>query len=347
MLPATDRPAAERWPARHGPVRIGFLGAGHIATFHSKMLRASGADVVWAGVHDVDAARSEAFARASGATACRTEDEVLDGADAVYVCTWTSEHPRLVAAAAERGLPLFCEKPLATNLADARTMAETVRAAGITNQVGLVLRRSPAFLALRDLVHDPAAGDLLTVVFRDDQWMPVPGAYGSTWRGDVAKAGGGTLLEHSIHDLDLLEATLAPIVAVAARSGNRHGMAGIEDLMVVTLDFVGGATGTLTSIWHDIEPRGSLRRVEVFCERRWVSLEHDRTGPVCWSDADGGGGVLGEEALGFGENPDGAFVEAARAQGRAWPDFDVGVRAHEVADAIYRSAAAGGERVTV
>jgi predicted dehydrogenase len=117
--------------------------------------------------------------------------------------------------------------------------------------------------------------------------------------------------------------------------------------MVVTLDFRGGATGTLTSIWHDIEARGSLRRVEVFCERRWVALEHDWTGPVRWTDAGGGGGVLDRDALGFGENPDGAFVEAARAGGPAWPDFDVGVRAHEVADAIYRSAAAGGLRVAV
>ena len=84
-------------------VRVGFLGAGLIATFHSKMLRPARADVTWAGVYDPDPARAEAFGRASGALVCASEDEVLDGCDAVYVCTWTSEHPRLVAAAAELG----------------------------------------------------------------------------------------------------------------------------------------------------------------------------------------------------------------------------------------------------
>ena len=97
-------------------LRVGFLGAGLIATFHSKMLRRSGEAFERAGVYDPDPARAEAFARASGSTVCASEEEVLDGCDAVYICTWTSEHPRLVDAAVERGLAVFCEKPLATTL---------------------------------------------------------------------------------------------------------------------------------------------------------------------------------------------------------------------------------------
>src|SRR5207237_9722127 len=97
-------------------VRVGFLGAGLIATYHSKSLHVSGADVAWAGVFDPDSARAEDFAKASGATVSASEEEVLDGCDAVYVCTWTAEHPRLVDAAAARGLPVFCEKPMAINL---------------------------------------------------------------------------------------------------------------------------------------------------------------------------------------------------------------------------------------
>jgi myo-inositol 2-dehydrogenase/D-chiro-inositol 1-dehydrogenase len=95
-------------------VRVGFLGAGFIATHHGKSLRRSGADHVIAAVYDPDADRAASFAQASGATAVSTEEAVLDAVDAVYVCAWTSEHPRLVAAAVQRGLPVFCEKPLAT-----------------------------------------------------------------------------------------------------------------------------------------------------------------------------------------------------------------------------------------
>src|SRR3954452_11749278 len=124
-------------------VRVGFLGAGLIATFHSKMLHVSGEDVAWAGVYDPDPERAADFAKASGATVASTEDEVLDASDAVYVCTWTAEHQRLVAAVAERGLAVFCEKPLAVDLATAREMCQTVERSGVPNQVGLVLRRSP------------------------------------------------------------------------------------------------------------------------------------------------------------------------------------------------------------
>src|SRR5439155_14668058 len=119
--------------------------------------------------------------------------------DAVYVCTWTSEHPRLVAAAAERGLAVFCEKPLATSLEGARWMTAVVEGSGVTNQVGLVLRSSPAFLMLRRVAADSRSGRLMSIVFRDDQYIPIQGMYGSHWRGEGDKAGAGTLLEHSIH----------------------------------------------------------------------------------------------------------------------------------------------------
>src|SRR3954468_13439036 len=146
-------------------MRVGFLGAGLIATYHSKSLRRSGAEaevgVVRAGVFDPDTERAQQFAAASGHTVCATEDDVLDGCDAVYVCTWTSEHPRQVAKAAERGLHVFCEKPLAVSVAAAEEMAGAGAASGVTNQVGLVMRRSPAYVYARHLATEPAAGRIM------------------------------------------------------------------------------------------------------------------------------------------------------------------------------------------
>jgi myo-inositol 2-dehydrogenase/D-chiro-inositol 1-dehydrogenase len=338
-------------------MRVGFLGAGLIATFHSKMLRRSGEPFERAGVYDPDPARAEAFVRsAGGGTACATEEEVLDSCDAVYVCTWTSEHPRLVAAAAERGLAIFCEKPLATTLDGAREMLRTVEAAQVPNQVGLVLRRSPAFTMLRELAHAPEAGRIMTVSFRDDQYIPVLGMYASTWRGEIDKVGAGALLEHSIHDVDILEAVVGPVTDVAARSAEFHGLTGIEDLVVATIGFEGGAVGTLTSVWHDIDARGSLRRVEVFCERALFTLENDWDGPLSWERDDGTKGTLeGDElvaaavaAIGGTEddlNPDGAFLRAVRDGRPCTPDFATAVRAHEVTEAMYASARAGGAPV--
>jgi len=217
---------------------------------------------------------------------------VIEESDAVYVCTWTSEHRSLVERVVTAGRAVFCEKPLATTLDDAIALNDSVQRARVINQVGLVLRHSPAFALLRHLVQDPLSGRVVSLVFRDDQYIPTQGLYGSTWRGDVDKAGAGTLLEHSIHDIDLIEHTIGHIAGVNARRANYHQIDGIEDVMVVGLQLRDGGIGSLVSIWHDNLARPSQRRVEVFCERRYIALENDWHGPVRWQDTDGGGGIL-------------------------------------------------------
>jgi len=334
---------------------VGFLGAGLIATYHSKSLHVSGVDVTWGGVYDPDEERARQFAAAAGATVCQSEDEVLDSCDIVYVCTWTAEHPRLVSAAAERGLAVFCEKPLGVDLATATQMAEVVERAGVINQVGLVLRHSPAFGMLKAVAEDPSSGRPMSVVFRDDQYIPIQGGYRSTWRGDVTKAGAGTLLEHSIHDLDMLEHVLGPVASVSAATATFHEIDGIEDVASVLLRFANGATGTLQSVWHDVLERPSLRRVELFCERAYAVLEGDWFGPVEWQTTGAApsrldGSDLIEEAGRRGAalgNPDELFVDAVARGEPAWPTFADALRAHTIAAAVYRSADDGGAPVTV
>ena len=337
-------------------IRIGFLGAGLIATYHGKMLHRSGTDHVLAAVHDIDPERTAAFAKASGATPMDTEEAVLDAVDAVYVCTWTSEHPRLVEAAVERGLPVFCEKPLATSLADARAMTEAVAKAEVVNQVGLVLRSSPAFLELKHQIDDPRSGRIQAAVLRDDQFLPVQGMYGSTWRSDPAKAGAGTMLEHSIHDVDALEWLLGPAVSVSARSSSFHGHPGIEDTVVAAMELADGAQVSLTSVWHQLLDRPSLRRLEVICEHAFFTLEHDVVGPVTWTRPGEHGSLEGGELFsavaerhdGRSPNQDAGFVEAvASGEPGPHPDFETALRAHVVVDGVYRSAEAGGAAVEV
>jgi predicted dehydrogenase len=337
-------------------VRIGFLGGGLIATYHGKSLRRSGADMVIAAVYDADPERTKSFARASGAEPMDSEEAVFDAVDAVYVCTWTSEHPRLVAAAVERGLPVFCEKPLATTLAAAQAMATVAQEAGVVNQVGLVLRSSPAFLELKHQIDDPRSGRVQAAVLRDDQFLPVQGMYGSTWRADPAKAGAGTMLEHSIHDVDALEWLLGPATSVSARSSTFHDNPGIEDTVVVGMEVAGGAQVSLTSVWHQLLDRPSLRRLEVICEHAFLTLEHDVLGPVTWTRPGEQGSIEGGELFstvaerhdGTSPNQDAGFVEAvASGQPGPHPDLATAVRAHVVVDGIYRSAAAGGAPIDV
>ena len=328
-------------------VTVGFLGAGQQAGFHARSLAASGADFAFGRVLDADGERAADFASWTGTEVSVTEGEVVDTCDAVYVCTWTSEHPRLVTLAAERGKAVFCEKPLATTCGAAAAMVESVDAAGVVNQVGLVLRSSNSFALLRHLVDDPASGRLLSVTFHDDQILPVDGWYQSTWRSDPARAGSGVLLEHSIHDVDLLELIGGPLTSVAASTSNTHGIEGIEDLVTATFTYGSGAQATLTTVWHDIPERLNDRRVEVVCERLWASLEGDWIGPLRWQRPGQAvetlaGAALLERVEGLGltrANADGAFVTAVAHGSVATPGFDDALRAHVIVDATYRAAA--------
>ena len=72
-------------------------------------------------------------------------------------------------------------------------------------------------------------------------------------------------MEHSIHDLDLLEWLLGPVDTIGAHQSFFHGIEGIEDSVSALLRFTSGASGNLASIWHDVLSRPSQRRIEVFC----------------------------------------------------------------------------------
>lgn len=233
-----------------------------------------------AAVFDPATGKAEAFGARHGIPVVDGVDAVIGASDAVYVCTPTSTHAELVSRVVAAGRAVFCEKPLGVDLPSSVRLARDVLDAGVVNQVGLVLRSSPALLLLRELCRDPADGAVLSVVFRDDQYFPIRGQYRSTWRGDATLVGSGTLLEHSIHDLDILEWLFGPAVAVSARTRHVAGITDVEDVASVHLEFATGAEAHLVSVWHDVLGRPSQRRLEVFRQRGWYALEGDVVGPL-------------------------------------------------------------------
>ncbi|HKA84890.1 MAG TPA: Gfo/Idh/MocA family oxidoreductase, partial [Acidimicrobiales bacterium] len=182
------------------------------------------------------------------------------------------------------------------------------------------------------------------------------GIYGSTWRTDVSVAGRGTLLEHSIHDVDILQWLVGPVTSVSATTRMVHGHDGIDDVAVARLDFAGGPAATLTSVWHDVLERPSLRRVEVLCERLFVALEGDFSGPVRWQFTGEEERVLAGRDLASAiaeagdtttVNPATAFLTSVRDGIAAEPSLADAVPAHRAVDAMYASADSGGAVVRV
>jgi len=144
---------------------------------------------------------------------------------------------------------------------------------------------------------------------------------------------------------------------VTARTANFAGHPGIEDVAVATVAFASGATASLTSVWHQVLARPSTRWLEVLCEHGVVAAPDEHLAPLRLVTDAGTEEVVvapppwtvelaAEErwraALTVYAPQSRSFVEAL-AEGRApAPGLDVAVDAHRLADAVYRSAAAGG-----
>ena len=352
-------------------LRIALIGCGHIGTVHSyalgQLTRAGLADAAITATFDPDHDRAEETARHhEGAVAHPTMEAALDDVDVAWICTWTAGHAEAVDAAVARDLAVFCEKPLAPTIEGCRGIADALR--GRPHQVGLVLRHAPVFAAFADAVASGRHGRPMAVVFRDDQYFPIQGMYGSTWRADVTKAGGGTLIEHSIHDLDVLQWILGPVTEVSAATAETFGHAGIEDVATLRCGFGSVATATLTSVWHQVLSRPSTRRLELFCEEAMLWTEDDYLGPVHVETSAGHEEVTAEPPEWIGRlhtpevlaksvaqyaDPSKRFLDALVAAGATGagcrasgaigsPTVDEALAAHEVVDAAYRSAAAAG-----
>jgi predicted dehydrogenase len=336
--------------------RLGIVGTGFISIAHARMLKRATTPFMKAKAFDIDPRRSAEFSKRGGWTPASSLDEVLDSCDALLVTTWTSEHRSIVEAAAVRGIHVFCEKPLATNVADARAMVHAVQSAGVIHQCGLVLRWSPAFVVARALALEAAAGDVMAVVLRDDQYLPIQGRYASQWRGEISKSGGGVLIEHSVHDMDLLESIIGPVANVRAHISYRDGLMGIDDVAAATLVGVNGGVATLTTVWHDNTARESNRHLEIICQRRIITVSGDDWfGPVSWQDPDAKVHVLGPDELvlratallGAPPNPDDGFLRAISLDEPATPDLTLALRAQRLVEAGYLSHNRGGVVVDV
>ena len=210
-------------------MRIGLVGCGHIGTVHAYVLQqlteAKLVDAALTATFDADPARAERVARHHGGEPAATLAELVAGVDVVWVCTWTAAHLEAVELAVGAGRPVFCEKPLGPDLDGGRAGGRRC-SSGCPHQVGLVLRWSPVFQRAAEIIASGEYGRPMATVLRDDQYFPIQGFYGSTWRKDVAQAGGGTLIEHSIHDIDVLHWLLGDPVSVSARTASRFGHPG-------------------------------------------------------------------------------------------------------------------------
>jgi 1,5-anhydro-D-fructose reductase (1,5-anhydro-D-mannitol-forming) len=229
-------------------LRWGLIGASTIAAQHMiAAIRANGGDVV--AVVSASADRAATFAR-DHAIAHGTSrlDDLLgsDDVDAVYISTTNELHRDQVFAAAAAGKHVLCEKPLALTLDDARAMVERCRARGVVMGTNHHLRNAATHRAMREAIKAGRIGRPLFARVFHAVYLP-PHLQG--WRIEKPEAGGGVILDITVHDADTLRFVLddEPVAVTAMTSRGGMGREGLEDGVMGALRFASG----LVAQFHD------------------------------------------------------------------------------------------------
>jgi myo-inositol 2-dehydrogenase/D-chiro-inositol 1-dehydrogenase len=202
-------------------MRIGIIGLGRIGTFHAATL--AGLDAVESlVVTDPLAGAARVAAERFGAEAAASPEAMLTaGVDGVVIAAATDAHPRLILAAVEAGVPVFCEKPVARTMKEGADVLRAVRDLPVEIQIGYNRRFDAGFAAARAAVIRGELGPLHTVRSTTLDPEPPPAAY--------VAVSGGIFRDCAVHDFDIIRWVTGREVTEVYATGSNRGAEYIAD----------------------------------------------------------------------------------------------------------------------
>jgi predicted dehydrogenase len=230
--------------------RIALIGIGYIGKIHLKLLREN---PVWeiSGIYDIDREVSDRMAAQYGVRVFESLEAAILGSDALDIATPSSTHFEIARQAVIAGKHVFIEKPVTSELKDAKTLQMLIKEAGIVFQVGHVERFNPAFVAAQPYISEP----LFIEVHRLTQYNP---------RGtDVS-----VVLDLMMHDLDLMLSIVSSDVRKIHASGTAL-VSGTADLVNARIEFANGCVANITTNRMAFK---NARKFRVFTRQNLVNI---------------------------------------------------------------------------
>ncbi|TCU36827.1 Gfo/Idh/MocA family protein [Rhizobium azibense] len=186
--------------------------------------------------------RARKYAAENGIENSTTDlNDLLSNADidAVYISTTNELHRDQAVAAARAGKHILCEKPLAMSVQDAKAMADAAASAGVVLATNHHLRNSAAHTAIREAVAAGKIGRPLSARVFHAGYLPM---HLQGWRLDNPSAGGGAILDLTVHDVDALRYVLGrnPTEVVAFAQSGGMTREGLEDAVMGVIRFEDG-----------------------------------------------------------------------------------------------------------
>jgi myo-inositol 2-dehydrogenase/D-chiro-inositol 1-dehydrogenase len=270
-------------------LRLGLIGAGRIGRVHAANVAQRVPSARLVAVADVFGEAARALAGEYGLDAYDDHRALLarSDVDAVVICSSTDTHAQMITEAAQAGKHIFCEKPIALDLARIDAALAAVERAGVALQVGFNRRFDTGFAAARQAVLDGKVGrpEMVRITSRD----PAPPPIG------YIKVSGGIFMDMTIHDFDMARFLVGEEVVEVSAAGAvlvdpAIGEAGDIDTAIVTLRYASGALGVIENSRRAVY--GYDQRIEVFGSAGMVSAANETPHRAELSDAQGVHGPL-------------------------------------------------------
>lgn len=321
-------------------IRIGILSFAHLhATSYTACLNQS-PDVEFIGIADDEPARGQKAAEQFGTRFFATAEGLLnEGLDGVIICSENANHRPLTELAGPRTPHILCEKPISTTLLDAQAMIDVCAAHSTRLQIAFPVRFSPPVQRLKDVLDEGTLGRIYSVKATNHGTMP------GSWFVDKALAGGGAVLDHTVHVIDLLRWFWSTeVTEIYAEVGHSllHPDLGIDDAGLLSFQLDIGAYGTLDTSWSRPKsyPTWGDVKLEVLGERGIARVDAFGQNLAVYSEQTGKG-----EWINWGSNADLGLIRdfvdmIATGREPSISGYD-GLKALEVALAAYRSAELG------
>jgi predicted dehydrogenase len=231
-------------------MKIGILSFAHHhgEAYVSNVRRMNGVELL--GVADEDSMRGQTIASQNQTYYFHSYEDLLEAKpDGVIICTENNRHRPLVEMAASRGIHVLCEKPLATTLEDARAIVDACDRAGVFLMTAFPLRFSAPLLEIKARLDH---GDFGTVYcFNATNQGELPTKY-RAWFVDPELAGGGAIMDHTVHLVDIMRWFLGSEVETMYARSNKIFHAdevGVETGALEMLTFPNGVFATIDASW--------------------------------------------------------------------------------------------------
>lgn len=326
----------------NAPVRIGMIGCGGFARYHlANLTKLSDAKVValcdpnpdqFDRCLDIDPRLAEATRFFDYRTLLHSED-----VDSVVIVTPHTQHADQIMHSLDAGKHVLCEKPLVTNVPDARKVLAKFKEKNLIGMIGYQRHQQAEFQRIRQMVQEERYGKVTYIAaYLSQEWKRFTKG---TWRQDPALSGGGQLNDSGSHLIDIMLWTtgLVPEIVTCFKD-NRGTEVDIDSGVLIR--FEGGAMGSITVVgdapnWHEDFTLTCERGAFFIRNGKLTIVEHDGSRIVC------------EHLFAPSTNSSAHFVNCILGREQPLAPFDCGLGVIQLTEAAWKSAEQGGAPVRV